>query len=420
MKIAVIGTGIAGNVAAYHLNKHHEITVFEANDYVGGHTHTHTVEGAGGPHAVDSGFIVFNYATYPQFTGLLAELGVEAQLSEMSFGVRCDTTGLEYMGSSLNTLFAQRRNLLRPSFWGMIGDILRFNRTAGELLADERNNITLGDYLAEQGYGEAFMHHYLIPMAAAVWSADHQLMEQFPARYLLQFFHNHGLLKVADRPDWYVIKGGSKVYAEALTRAHREHIRLSTPVLAVRREASRVIVTSAAGDETFDALFVACHSDQALALLEDPSETELAVLGAICYQDNEVLLHTDSSLMPRRRRAWAAWNYHLQDTVAGAGPVAVTYNMNILQGFDCDQQYCVTLNNSAAIDPHQVIARMHYQHPVYTPESVAAQGRQAEINGPMRTYYCGAYWRYGFHEDGVVSALDALEHFERSQGDRER
>jgi len=411
MHIAIIGTGIAGNVASYHLNRQNDITVFEANDYIGGHTHTHEISHNGLSYQVDTGFIVFNHKTYPNFINLLAELGVEQQLSTMSFGVRCEKTGLEYMGSSLNSLFAQRRNLLRPSFWKMIIEILRFNKEGRRLVVDDIDDITLGEYLQRGNYSKGFIDYYLIPMAAAVWSADMQIMYQFPARYLIRFFQNHGLLNVNDRPDWFVIKGGSKTYAKALTEPFRDKVRLAAPVQSIRRADDGVFLTSRFGEEKFDAVFIASHSDQALALLADPTETELEVLGAIKYQSNEVLLHTDESVLPTSRRAWAAWNYHL---LAGDQTrVPVTYNMNILQGFDCPEQFCVTLNNSDAIDPIKVLKRIHYHHPIYTPESVAAQARHAEVN-KGRTFYCGAYWRYGFHEDGVVSALEALIHFEQS------
>jgi predicted NAD/FAD-binding protein len=408
MKVAIVGTGIAGNVAAYHLNRDHQITVYEANDYPGGHTHTHDIQIDGQHYAVDTGFIVFNHRTYPNFIQLLNELGVAEQLSTMSFGVKCERTGLEYMGSTLNSLFAQRRNLLRPRFWKMLSEILRFNRQATALLGDDGDDITLGDYLRQGNYSAMFIDYYLVPMAAAVWSADLQLMYQFPARYLIRFFHNHGLLSVADRPQWYVIKGGSKTYVEALTRGFSDKIRLKSPVTSVERREDGVWVTSRHGEERYDALFMACHSDQALALLQAPTEIEQQVLGAIHYQPNEILLHTDSSVLPRRRRAWAAWNYHLLP--GDQGRVPVTYNMNILQGLDCKEQLCVTLNNSDAVDPSKILKRIHYHHPIYTTESVAAQARQSEINRDG-IYYCGAYWRYGFHEDGVVSALAALEQF---------
>ena len=410
MKIAIIGTGISGNVAAYHLNKNHDITVFEANDYLGGHTHTHSIELEGKHYSVDTGFIVFNYKTYPNFTGLLKELGVKEQLSAMSFGVKCEKTGLEYMGSTINSLFAQRRNIFRPSFWRMILDILRFNRQATDLLKDESDDISLGEYLKREKFSQTFIDYYLVPMAAAVWSADLNLMYQFPARYLIQFFHNHGLLSVTNRPDWYVIKGGSKTYVTALTASFKDKIRLSTPVTGVKREKEAVVVSSAQGEERYDAVFFACHSDQALRLLEQPTASEQQVLGAIKYQENEVLLHTDASILPKRKTAWAAWNYHLLEN--DQGQVPVTYNMNILQGLDADQTFCVTLNNSNAIDQTKVLKRLQYHHPIYTQESVAAQARQSEINTD-RLYFCGAYWRYGFHEDGVVSALNAIEKFKR-------
>ena len=410
MKIAVVGTGIAGNVAAYYLSKHHDITVFEANDYVGGHTHTHDIEVNGKQYSVDSGFIVFNHKTYPNFIRLLDELGVSEQLSTMSFGVKCQRTGLEYMGSTINSLFAQRRNLLHPAFWKMLSEIMRFNREATAVLNTDKDTIALGDYLQQGNYSRMFIDYYLVPMAAAVWSADLQLMYQFPARYLIRFFHNHGLLSVNNRPDWYVIKGGSKTYVEALTRGFQDKIRLASPVTKVERRDNTVVITSRHGEEPFDAVFIACHSDQALALLHAPTEAEQQILGAIHYQSNEVLLHTDSSVMPVRKRAWAAWNFHLLD--GHQGRVPVTYNMNILQSLDCEQQFCVTLNNSDAVDPAKILKRIHYQHPIYTEQSVAAQARQSEINRD-RIYFCGAYWRNGFHEDGVVSALNALQHFEQ-------
>ncbi|MFL2499736.1 MAG: NAD(P)/FAD-dependent oxidoreductase [Porticoccaceae bacterium] len=410
MKVAVIGSGISGNVAAYHLNKHHKITVYEANDYIGGHTHTHDINHQGKHFSVDTGFIVFNHKTYPNFIALLKELGVEEQLSTMSFGVKCEKTGLEYMGSTINSLFAQRRNIFRPSFWRMILDILRFNREATQLLEQSSDEISLGDYLKREKYSQVFINYYLVPMAAAVWSADLKLMFEFPARYLVRFFHNHGLLSVNDRPDWYVVKGGSKTYAQALTRPFKDCIKLSTPVTRVERLNKGVRVISAEGEATYDAVFFACHSDQALKMIHNPTEAEKQVLGAIKYQDNEVLLHTDDSVLPKRKSAWAAWNYHLLD--GDQSRVPVTYNMNILQGLDCSDQFCVTLNNSDVIDKDKVLKRLTYHHPIYTRESVAAQARHAEINTD-KFYFCGAYWRYGFHEDGVVSALNAVKQFER-------
>ncbi|HCU53071.1 MAG TPA: FAD-dependent oxidoreductase [Gammaproteobacteria bacterium] len=410
MRIAIIGTGIAGNVAAWHLNREHDITVFEAGAHIGGHTHTHKVEQAGQPYNVDTGFIVFNDWTYPNFIQLLEQLGVASQPSAMSFSVRAEPSGLEYNGTSLNTLFAQRRNLLRPSFWRMIRDILRFNREAPALLSGSGNDLNLGDYLAQQRYSREFVDHYIIPMGAAIWSTDPVTMQRFPARFFVRFFHNHGMLSVDRRPQWRVIRGGSARYVERLTAPFRDRIRLNTPVEWIRRLPDRVLV-KARGLETehFDAVFMACHSDQALRLLADPSPLEQEVLGAIPYQENEAVLHTDTRMLPRSHRAWAAWNYHVLPEARER--VALTYNMNILQSLEAPTPFLVTLNHSEAIDPAKVIRRVSYQHPLFTPAGVAAQVRQPDINGPLRTFYCGAYWRNGFHEDGVVSALQALDHF---------
>jgi predicted NAD/FAD-binding protein len=338
------------------------------------------------------------------------ELGVPSKPTAMGFSVRDPDSGLEYSGTNLDTLFAQRRNLLRPSFWRMIRDILRFNREAPSLLDDSVADVSLGDYLAGGGYSRQFVEHYIVPMGAAIWSTAPELVQRFPARFFVRFFHNHGMLSVEDRPQWRVIRGGSARYVEKLTAPFRDRIRLRTPVEWVRRLPGQVLV-KARGHEPggFDAVFLACHSDQALQLLADPSPQEREVLGAITYQPNEAVLHTDSRLLPRKRRAWAAWNYHVP--VEPRSRVALTYNMNILQSLDAPEPFLVTLNHSEAIDPARIVKRIAYDHPLYTPEGVAAQARQAEINGPLRTYYCGAYWRNGFHEDGVVSALSALEHF---------
>ena len=384
MKIAVIGSGIAGNVAAWHLNRTHDITMYEAGAHVGGHTHTHEVEQAGQRYNVDTGFIVFNDWTYPNFIRLLDELGVASQPSAMSFSVRAESSGLEYNGTSLNTLFAQRRNLLRPSFWRMIRDILRFNREAPALLAGSGDDLSLGDYLAQQRYSCEFVDHYIIPMGAAIWSTDPVTMQRFPARFFVRFFHNHGMLSVDQRPQWRVIRGGSARYVERLTAPFRDRIRLNTPVEWIRRLPDRVLV-KARGLETerYDAVFMACHSDQALRLLADPSPLEHDVLGAIPYQENEAVLHTDTRLLPRSRRAWAAWNYHVLPEARER--VALTYNMNILQSLEAPTPFLVTLNHSDTIDPARIIKRVSYHHPLFTPAGVAAQARQTEVNGPLRT-----------------------------------
>jgi len=407
MRIAVIGAGIAGNVAAWHLHRAgHDITVFEAGSHVGGHTHTHDIDGL----AIDTGFIVFNDRTYPNFVALLEELGVASQSSSMSFSVRNEGSGLEYNGTRLATLFAQRRNLVRPSFYRMLADIVRFNREAPRLLTDI-GSPSLGEYLEENQYSPEFIGDYLVPMGAAIWSTDPGRMLGFPARFFVRFFANHGMLTINGRPQWRAIRGGSARYVEKLTAPFRERIRLNARVRSVRRLPGEVRVDG----ERFDYAFVACHSDQALGMLADPSPLEREVLGAIRYQENEAVLHTDTALLPRRRRAWAAWNYHVLPE--HRGPVALTYNMNILQSLDARETYCVTLNRTQDIDPGRILKRLVYHHPLFTPAAVAAQKRHSELNGVRRTYYCGAYWRFGFHEDGVMSALAALRDFHSRRTD---
>lgn len=412
MKIAIIGGGISGNMAASLLHQDHDITLFEANDHIGGHTHTHDIEWAGKHYAVDSGFIVFNFRTYPRFTRLLRELDVPIQTSDMGFSVRCERSGLEYSGTGLNGLFAQRRNLLRPAFLRMLRDILRFNREAPALLETDDAGVSLREYLADGGYGREFIDHYLIPMAAAIWSADPGRMQDFPARFLIRFFSNHGLLRIAGQPQWQVIQGGSREYVRRLTAPFADRIRPASVVEAITRLPDHVLVkVHGRAPERFDRIIIATHSDQALRMLTDASPAERAILGAIGYQRNEAILHTDIRVLPRRRAAWAAWNYHiLPDT---RDRVAVTYNMNILQGLDAPVQFCVTLNNDAAIDPSRIIRTMTYEHPVFTPQAIAAQRGWREINGVNHTWYCGAWWHNGFHEDGVVSACRAVEDFRK-------
>ena len=403
MKIAIVGSGIAGMTAAWMLHPQHELTIFEANDYIGGHTHTVPVEFAGQTHAVDTGFIVYNERTYPQFCRLLDRLGVVTQPSEMSFSVRCERTGLEYCGSNLNSLFTQRGNLFRSSFLRMLLDIVRFNRESVRLLDEDQTDVTLGDYLDRHQYSRPFREHYLIPMGAAIWSMPPQQMLAFPARYFVQFCQNHGLLGLTNRPQWRVITGGSWRYVDRLTQPFRERIRLNCPVLFVRRGADSVEVISATGTERFDQVVFATHGDQALRLLADASPLEREVLGAFRCQKNIAVLHTDASLLPRHRRAWASWNYHLPREPLGE--VAVTYQMNILQGIQSPEPFCVTLNREDAIRPDKVLQKFVYEHPIYSQEAVAAQRRHSEISGINRTHFCGAYWGYGFHEDGVKSGL---------------
>jgi len=411
MKIAIVGSGIAGLTAAHHLHVEHEITLFEAGQHLGGHVDTHEVEINGRKHRVDTGFIVFNHRTYPNYVELLNELGIESQASEMSFAVSCAESGLEYNGTSLNALFAQRENLLKPSFWGMLNDILRFNREAPKLLEQPGEEISLGDYLQRGGFGNRFRDYYILPMGAAIWSTDPASMLAFPARFFIRFFINHGLLSVANRPQWRTIKGGSSAYVQRLIAPFIEHVRLQTPVRKIERHSDHVVLHLDNSSERFDAVFLACHSDQSLALLDAPTPAEQEVLSAIPYQANEAVLHTDTALLPKRRLAWAAWNYLMPE--GPGGRVCLTYNMNILQAIDSSETLCVTLNASERIEPDKILARMTYHHPLFTREGMTAQKRHREIDGTQRTYYCGAWWANGFHEDGVVSALDALRHFKQ-------
>ncbi|AKJ96761.1 FAD-dependent oxidoreductase [Pseudomonas chlororaphis] len=411
MRIAIIGSGIAGLTCAHLLSRKHEVTVFEAAEWVGGHTHTVDVAWRGEHYAIDTGFIVFNDWTYPNFIRLLDQLKVASRPTEMSFSVHDPLTGLEYNGHDLNTLFAQRRNLVSPGFWGMLRDILRFNRQALADLDEQRidASTTLGSYLRAQGYGQRFIEHYIVPMGAAIWSMSPADMLDFPLQFFVRFCRNHGLLSVNQRPQWRVIEGGSRSYIAPLCQPFAQRIRLNCKVHRVSRDEVGVTLTSAAGPERFDSVVFACHSDQALALLEAPSPQERAVLGAIRYADNDVVLHTDSRLLPRRRRAWASWNYRLGGS--DQAPAAVTYNMNILQGIQASETFCVSLNQTALVDPAKIIARFQYAHPQYSLAASAAQADHAQLQGQQLSYYCGAYWGNGFHEDGVVSALKVAEHF---------
>ena len=405
LEIAVIGSGIAGLACAHNLSKAHRVHVFEANRQIGGHTATVDVELGTRRYAVDTGFIVFNDWTYPNFIALMDELDVSSKPTTMGFSVHDHERGLEYAGSGLAALFAQKRNLVSPSFLAMVRDILRFNRTAvrdleaGSVPADA----TLGDYLLANGYSESFRHDYLVPMASAIWSSDWRSIEAFPLAFFLRFFRNHGLLSITDRPQWRVIEGGSREYLRPLCRRFEDRIHTDCAVSRVLRGDDGVTLHFANGEpRTFDQVVIAAHSDQALAMLGDATAEERGVLGALPYQANEAVLHTDIRLLPTRRVTWSSWNYRLGVTEDRA---IVTYNMNILQGLTAPETFCVTLNHSDAINPNKVLGRFRYDHPVFTRDGIAAQQRWHEINGTRRTWYCGAYWGNGFHEDGIVSAL---------------
>jgi uncharacterized protein len=406
MKIAVIGSGISGLTCAHYLSLHHEVSVFEAGKQIGGHTATVDVQLGTRRYAIDTGFIVFNDWTYPNFIALLEELGVASKPTAMGFSVKDPASGLEYSGTNLDTLFAQRRNLLSWSFITMIRDILRFNReSVADLEAGQVDpNETLGEYLARHNYGEKFSRQYLAAMGSAIWSADSKTILDFPVVFFLRFFKNHGLLSVKDRPQWRVIEGGSREYLQPLCARFRERIYTNSPVASVvRSPVSGVTLHMADGWQLeFDQVVFATHSDQALALLDQPSPAERDILAAIPYQPNDVVLHTDTRLLPKNRKTWSSWNYSLGRDDAKA---VVTYDMNILQGIEAPETFCVTLNNTAAINPHKIIGQFQYDHPVFSQAGIAAQARWDEINGVANSWYCGAYWGNGFHEDGVVSAL---------------
>jgi uncharacterized protein len=403
MRIAVVGAGISGLASAWLLSREHEVTLFEANDYLGGHTHTHQVAQRGLSYLIDTGFIVHNPRHYPLFTRFLSQLGVRSQPTTMSFSVHNQATGLEYNAATLDTLFCQRMNLLSPRFLGMVKDLVRFYREAPELLGKKDTRETLGDYLLHHRYGAAFRDEHLLPMASALWSSPPAQILDFPARYLVQFMANHQMLQVSDRPHWRVVSGGSSAYVQALRARWPVRERLNCPVQSIRRHARGVELQSRAGTEHFDQLVLACHSDQALALLTDADESEHSILGAIAYQDNDTVLHTDSRLLPVRRKAWAAWNAWLPSDPGES--CTVSYCMNLLQGVQSPDPFVVTLNRTAAIDPDKILRRMTYRHPVYTRDSVAAQERKSEIQGQRRTWFAGAYWGWGFHEDGIRSAV---------------
>ncbi|HWB12979.1 MAG TPA: FAD-dependent oxidoreductase [Pirellulales bacterium] len=404
MKIAVVGSGISGLVAAYRLSAAHDVAVFEANEYAGGHTNTVEVRLAGERHSIDTGFIVFNDRTYPHFVGLLDELRVKSRPTSMSFSVRDDRSGLEYNGRSLNTLFAQRRNLLRPAFYRMLADIVRFNRQAVRLAARCDDDVTVADFLHVHGYSSAFREHYLLPMGSAIWSCPRGTFAAFPIRFITEFYRNHGLLNLWRRPTWRVVEGGSRRYVQAILARFRGRLLLNAPVRRVRRLPEAVELHWGGGSrESFDHVVFACHSDQALKILgEDATRLERELLSAFPYERNTALLHTDPSLLPRQQRAWASWNYRVTGDVSAA---TVTYNMNLLQGIRSPHVFCVTLNGESQVDPRRVLRRFVYEHPVFTTRRAAAQSRHAELLGAHRSSFCGAYWGNGFHEDGVVSAL---------------
>ena len=412
--IAIIGSGISGLTAAYLLSKKHNVTVFEKNDYIGGHTATVDIEKDGVPYAIDTGFIVFNDKTYPNYLALLDEIGVGKQATEMSFSVHNCQTGLEYNGHNLNTLFAQRRNFFNPKFWVLVKEILRFNKLCKGIFEQDvyLPGLTLGEFLIEHKFSPFFAEHYILPMGAAIWSTSLSQMEDFEFRFFVQFFHHHGLLNIADRPQWYVIPKGSRSYLAPLCETFKDNIHLNANILGITRNDNKVQIHFDKPDDkqTFDEVVIACHSDQALMLLSDATEDEDTILSDMPYSINSVVLHTDVNLLPDRKAAWASWNYQLsQDR---AKPASVTYNMNILQGLQSDHTFCVTLNQKQDIDPSKILKEYNYHHPIFSSESIRAQQQRELICGKQHTHFAGAYWHSGFHEDGVRSAVEVAQRFD--------
>jgi hypothetical protein len=410
MKIAIIGSGIAGLTCAWRLAGHHQVTLFEAEPTLGGHTATVDVATPQGHYAIDTGFIVYNDRTYPRFIGLLSELGIRGQKTQMSFSVHNPQSGLEYNGHTLTTLFAQRRNLLKPAFWGLLREIVRFNRLAKASINHVDHAATLQTFLEQHHFSAFFARHYILPMGAAIWSSSLQEMRRFPLPLFLSFFEHHGLLDITDRPQWYVVPGGSRQYIRAMLEqlGDRLTVHLNAPVKQVSRDSGGVRIHLDAAEHTFDQVIFACHSAQALAMLDAPTSAERDVLGGIGWQRNEVVLHSDRRWLPTRERAWASWNYRL--SAQEEASACVTYNMNILQGLPAGSPlFCVTLNPDTPVDEQHVWKRFVYEHPRFNPESWQAQARRTEINGLHRSWFCGAYWYNGFHEDGVRSALDVVK-----------
>lgn len=416
MRIAIVGSGIAGITASCLLEGAHEVTIFESESRLGGHAHTVDVALGDKNFRVDTGFIVYNEATYPNFIKLLERFKVATQWSDMSFSVQAPSAGLEYASQGLGAFFAQRSNAVRPVHWRLLAEIFRFNKLARRFLSRGGSNATLREFLEVNNFSEYFRDYYVTPLLAAIWSAAPGEVGDYPAGYFLNFFLNHGLLEVKTGPRWRVVQGGSGTYVDAFTRHYRDRVRLATPVQSILRERDGVLVQPQQGEpERFDHVVLAVHSDVALGMLADPSDAETEILSAIAYRDNDVVLHTDTSLMPRQARAWASWNYYLPES--GAEQATLTYDMNRLQGIEASTRFLVSLNSSHRIDPTKVLGRYRYAHPVYTAKGIEAQGRHAEISGQRRTHYCGAYWGYGFHEDGVKSGLAVGAFFDRKLAD---
>jgi len=413
--IAIIGTGISGLTCGHLLHKQHDLTLFEASHYIGGHTATKDVQVNGRQYAIDTGFIVFNDWTYPNFIKLMDKIGVQSQATEMSFSVKNLSQGLEYNGNTLNSLFAQRRNVLRPRFWRIVRDILKFNKICKKGAAENTDygRVTLHEFLMQHQFSEDFSYNYILPMCAAIWSTSLEDIKAFPFTFFLRFFNNHGLLNITDRPQWRSIIGGSREYIKPLIAGFEDNIKLNSPVKSVIDKGNQKLVRLNDDSEyLFDEVIFACHSDQALTILGTANSIQTEILGHMPYAKNEVVLHTDASILPVRKLAWASWNYLIKGYEGESqAPAVLTYNMNILQNIQSDTTFCVTLNNTKDIDPEKVLGTYHYAHPQFNNQTIVAQSRWAEISGKRGLHFCGAYWYNGFHEDGVRSALDVCKSF---------
>lgn len=407
MKIAIIGSGISGISAAWALSGKHEVVLFERDSRLGGHTHTHDLNMDGKSYRIDSGFIVHNHGNYPLFNSFLKELRVESKNTEMSFAVHNRNSGLYYNANSIKSLFCQKRNIFSLKFYAMIRDIRRFYKECPALLDHSEQGPSLGEYLSQNKYSDYFINNHLIPMASALWSSPSQSILDFPAKYLVAFMSNHHMLQIDNRPQWRVLENGSKSYIEAVVKRWKVDVQLNSQINQVKRFADQVCVQTSSGEQFFDQVIFACHSDQALALLDAPSHAESSILGAICYQDNETILHHDASVLPPNRNVWAAWNVNIPEN--DNSQCTVSYCMNILQGIDSPEPFVVSLNQRELIATDKILAVMQYQHPIYTQAMVDAQKRRHEINGHNRSWYCGAYWGFGFHEDGFRSGLEAAQ-----------
>ena len=409
LNICIVGSGISSLTSAYILSKKHNVDIYDKNDYIGGHTHTHKLTDKSKTFNVDSGFIVYNENTYPNFIKLLNKLKVESQKTSMGFSVKSKHKDFEYSGNSLNSMFAQRSNIIKPKFITMVYNILKFNKKSKIDLEHMGPEINLEKYLFDNRFNKNFINNYIIPMGAAIWSTSPEMMLQMPATFFIRFFQNHGLLDVSNMHQWWVIKNGSKQYVKEIIKPFYESIYLDTPIDSIERKDNKVIIHFKNQTKTYDCIVIGTHSNQALSLLKDPTKEEKSILNAIKYQKNIALIHHDESILPKRKLAWSSWNYLLDQN--NYDKVSLTYNMNILQSLKSDRTFCVTLNNNFEINANKIIKEIVYHHPLFTKESVEAQNNKNRICGHNNTYFCGAYWGYGFHEDGVNSAIDVCKKF---------